>query len=416
MMNNSPSKPIDFILILRGLLACAVVIFHVHIFIFGEIKPITPLTVPWFLIPSGRFTVWCFFLLSGYLMGKGFYSGRYQLTVENIQKFYVNRALRIVPLYTIVCIASLLIHGLYLNPSDIQAHWVQLIVKLITFQYNPLVERFLFNAPLWSIATEVQFYCWVPVWYMILNTGYQHWQQKTKHSFPVWLLVLLIIGLGTILNMGLLQQEIRPLAKQLGAQQLAFETWHAVLYFPLLTNIWIFITGMFINYLPAITALKKPKWLILLLLLLSTVGFLGSSYLYRHGVVQFNWQLFQLYALVSPMFAFPIVWLAVLLNTMGCTVVSLKFPFYRIFKYVINGLESLGKLSYGIYLWHYPIAWLAVHKWMSIDSTLFSGNTLNYWWATTLLSLSLSVILSQITFYLIEHPLEVRKHKTMPLA
>ena len=64
---NLPRK-IDLLLIIRGFLAYAVLVWHFKGYEY-PIKELAFITIP------GRMAVWLFFILSGYLIGFGFSSG-----------------------------------------------------------------------------------------------------------------------------------------------------------------------------------------------------------------------------------------------------------------------------------------------------------------------------------------------------
>ncbi|WP_375506305.1 acyltransferase family protein [uncultured Nostoc sp.] len=105
---------LDALLSLRGVACLIVVIYHGIIIpqLFGsQLSPGAQLSslrqsiiyhgydFTWILFSHGPAAVWIFFVLSGYLMGKGFYSGRYIANISGIVNFWRNRILRIFPLY-----------------------------------------------------------------------------------------------------------------------------------------------------------------------------------------------------------------------------------------------------------------------------------------------------------------------------
>lgn len=79
----------DLLLIVRGLAAISVVVWHAAGY-HGELPLIN--------IP-GRVAVWVFFGISGYVISLGFFKYRYKLTRSSLLFFYMNRALRIYPLF-----------------------------------------------------------------------------------------------------------------------------------------------------------------------------------------------------------------------------------------------------------------------------------------------------------------------------
>ena len=77
-------------------------------------------------LPTWLFTpawtgVWIFFILSGFLIGKGFWTGKYKTdNLKDFSKFYTNRALKILPLYFFIVILDVLFinTNMYFNGSE----------------------------------------------------------------------------------------------------------------------------------------------------------------------------------------------------------------------------------------------------------------------------------------------------------
>ncbi len=106
----------DPLLGLRAL-ACLNVFFgHWFMVVFG---PATPANSheEYALRTALSFSPWCgvwmFFTLSGYLMGKGFVTGRHSIDREGLKKFYRNRVLRIFPIYFI----SMFLVAVFVDPT-----------------------------------------------------------------------------------------------------------------------------------------------------------------------------------------------------------------------------------------------------------------------------------------------------------
>jgi peptidoglycan/LPS O-acetylase OafA/YrhL len=79
----APQNRLDPLLVLRGLACLMVTIIHCNpprnsILFHG-------LDLSWLCFSNGLVAVWIFFCLSGYLMGKAFYTGRYRLTRQGAQ-------------------------------------------------------------------------------------------------------------------------------------------------------------------------------------------------------------------------------------------------------------------------------------------------------------------------------------------
>ncbi len=144
---NLPLK-IDLLLILRGFLAYAVLVWHFK----GYEYPIPELA---FLTIPGRMAVWLFFILSGYLIGFGFSNGRYTYDKKGILDYYRNRILRIIPLFlTVSLIGWLTIE----NKPELSIQFI--VEQLLMMQWN---HHYDLNGVFWTLGIEMQFYILAPV-------------------------------------------------------------------------------------------------------------------------------------------------------------------------------------------------------------------------------------------------------------
>jgi peptidoglycan/LPS O-acetylase OafA/YrhL len=99
---------------------------------------------------NGAFWVWIFFSISGYLVGRGFIGGSYALSLSGIRCFLTNRALRIIPLaYTALGIGVMVN---YINDTKMP------VTTLSQFLFISPLNDMSLSGPLWSVATEIQFY------------------------------------------------------------------------------------------------------------------------------------------------------------------------------------------------------------------------------------------------------------------
>ncbi|MGL4759160.1 MAG: acyltransferase family protein [Patescibacteria group bacterium] len=116
---------------------------------------------------SGTYSVTFFFILSGYLMAKILdLKYLYELSVNNLKQFYVNRIARILPLYLIIVIVSSWIYF----PYTIELFNKDSLYKLyliLTMQYQ--VDFFVYNQVIWSIGPEVLFYFLSPILYILFS-------------------------------------------------------------------------------------------------------------------------------------------------------------------------------------------------------------------------------------------------------
>lgn len=159
---------------------------------FGLLRYILALMVfqthIWRITPwTGNYAVFTFFVLSGYLMtlvlNEQYASGR-----DGLSRFFVNRGLRIYPLYWIVIVMSVLI--CYYAPSvarqvhpefSLPGNGSQWIMNIVIFGANhPVVSTLII--PAWSLHIELVFYGlmgvllsrspWIALIWLVLSAGY----------------------------------------------------------------------------------------------------------------------------------------------------------------------------------------------------------------------------------------------------
>ena len=140
----------DLLLVLRGMLSLFVVSWHVTGY-RAEFPPLV--NIP------GRVAVWIFFGISGYVIAHGFISKRYKYCVSDLKDFYINRFLRIYPLFfslsLIGWIAQWVITGNNpLSLSDLPGQFFDL-------QFNQ--GDYPLDGVFWSLGIEIHFYLIAPL-------------------------------------------------------------------------------------------------------------------------------------------------------------------------------------------------------------------------------------------------------------
>lgn len=163
---------------IRGLAIILVILFHY-----------------WGNIPIFSFG-WCgvdlFFVLSGYLITSRLIALQQQK--NPLKKFYINRALRILPLYYVTLILFFIGFNLLVKKQnfylfDFYNHsWLGFVLFFQNWSlifYNGLKENFLDH--FWSLAVEEQFYI---IWPFFL---YMFWQKKFFFKLIFVIIILIII-------------------------------------------------------------------------------------------------------------------------------------------------------------------------------------------------------------------------------
>lgn len=278
----------------------------------------------WLLIPSGWIGVWLFFFLSGYLMGKGFFAGRYRLDRRGVTGFYRNRLLKIVPAYILV----FLLAAWLLEPTIFSRQHIWMVLSILLFDYD---GKFPINpvGSLWSVATEMQFYAIAPV----LAFGLESFLSgRRKRAF--------MLALVACLTYGLMYRQIGG-----GADG---QYWQSAVFTSFLGNADLFIGGMLLalfiqqNQLPA-----PPVWMGVTIL---SVTYLIGAYVVSTIMSGANYLTqFENYgptatelAAIAVVFCFE-------------TAVMVRRKVDRLSSALIARTQLLGILTYNIYLLHEPI-------------------------------------------------------------
>ena len=145
----------DLLLIVRGLAALAVVVWHA----VGYHGGFSAINVP------GRTAVWIFFGISGYVIAHGFFHRRYAFTPADIRDFYINRVLRIYPLFLTLSLIGWATEYVAtgrspLAPGDVPA-------ELFAVQFN---HDYVLNGVFWTLGIELHFYIVAPLLAGLLMT------------------------------------------------------------------------------------------------------------------------------------------------------------------------------------------------------------------------------------------------------
>jgi peptidoglycan/LPS O-acetylase OafA/YrhL len=265
--------------------------------------------------------VWVFFTLSGYLIGKGFWSGRYRPSRPNVQKFYRNRVLRIVPLYWFTLgLFSLLFIPAIFAPGNLSA-----FINMLLFNVNGNLPYMPIGA-LWSIATEMEFYLAAPLLFILLRGS-------ALRSFGVPVLVAVALAI------------YRMIAFKTGGLQ----NWFDFAYAPLFGNLDLFLTGMAASAL----VVQKQRQLsyglaigsLILLLLYMVMAYLRVyAVLLPEAMASFIFTGFgpSLTAILTAAAIF-------------CFELAPKYPPGSMVYRLGQPTAVLGTLTYAAYSWHEPI-------------------------------------------------------------
>ena len=179
--------------IIRLLAALEVMLYHGFNHFHFDSAYIEPIKEVLIFIPG----VPVFFFISGFLIFKSFESNR-----GNLKKYFKNRFLRIYPalwvcfLFTVflLAISNVITPSLVLKGK----FWVWVLAQLSIFQSFKLPEFGSWglghpNGSLWSICVELQFYFFIPIFFLFFNRFL-----KTRNSKTI--LIILLMGVSVAYN------------------------------------------------------------------------------------------------------------------------------------------------------------------------------------------------------------------------
>jgi peptidoglycan/LPS O-acetylase OafA/YrhL len=307
---------------IRGLAVLFVSVFH-----FGRMKTSS------LKFEIGWVGLQIFFVLSGFLITKILLATKGNSLSSFFRQFYLRRALRIFPLYYGYLLLILMLSFAFNEQKDLKYAYF-----LFTYSYNFSIfqegwELSRMHVHLWSLSVEEQFYLIWPFAIYFLSV---------KSLKKLMLCLILIIPL---LRFALEVYLTNTFASK--DQELIGN----MVYWFSLSNFDAFAIGGAINFLGNdLLGFNKKRWLILTMAICIVVAILNGSKLSSIGIYDISSFGFPLHSTLNEQH----LWSYTLLNFFFAaliwnTLTAKRTPFN------FKPLQGIGKISYGMYVFHFLI-------------------------------------------------------------
>ncbi|MEI7028259.1 acyltransferase family protein [Paenibacillus sp. y28] len=306
---------------LRGIVVLFVVIYHFSVLMNLNIQYVSNL---------GLLGVKIFFLISGYLIFASFQKNVHQYGLfRGTREYFINRFFRIIPAYYFNLIVIILIVPFIITDYSFifsVAFLKQIVVHMLFLAY--LVYRdngWGLNGSYWTLSIELLWYILIPILFVYLNT--------IKRIFLILILSILYLFLLENRKLDFLVGLIKPA----GEFNINYEDLIIYLSYQLPGQLMFFSVGILLLKFNKKLNFNIPinKGLSFFLIAITIIGSVLLSNISVSSLTLKN-----LYLGI----------IAVLVFVILINISSNKS----------NILSWLGKISYSVYLWHYPI--LAIGK------------------------------------------------------
>lgn len=368
---------------IRGIAALAV--FSVH---YNQIVGIDYQLGPidfYQLIANGDHGVALFFILSGLLLSLPFWrTVLYQQARPSVKTYFIHRLVRILPAYYVALTILILLIGLW----RFEQAWPDILLHY-TFLFNYTEFSFFsINPTFWTLAVEMQFYLLLPCMFFMFR---RYTFNTMICSFII--MIFVFYSLHYLITISVNKTIVWPLESAL--------TWvrpnGAVVSQSLLAHLPHFILGILAG---AATLILMPKngaekdkcsllydgGLVLAVIMLLVL--LGTSW---GDTIQIPY---------AP-YGFPLIPLILA----GVTVF---IPCSRYTAVMLDSkvMRHLGKVSYGVYIYHLPVLIFVDHK-MSMNGV----DAREQWAYLAIISGLLTLLAANLSYYLVERPILRAMHK-----
>ncbi|MBW0012064.1 acyltransferase [Mycobacterium sp.] len=340
VMPRGSRRDADWLLLIRGV-ACGLVYIAHSVYAFNRGWVYRHGRWAWILESPAWLGMVLFFTLSGYLMGKGFYTGKYNLSRSGVSMYLRNRFLRIFPLMVVAGLFVVLVLGTIWRPSGPgQRPTPQLGVRIVLFGFNG--QGVAVIGPFWSLSTEWQYYLLVPGAFAIALAASRFFTPTRKVLLPIATLLVLAVG---VMN-----------RNYVWTQHGGYASYSAYIYPTLFGNIDVFLLGFLANWwVPRLARFSRvivALWPVLLVGIYLAYSFVSHEALAEFARTGDGKQWFRIHAVVMP----AAVALALIPVIVGCELWNRKARLRTVpQRKTAFLLFWMGELTYPIYLVHLGI-------------------------------------------------------------
>lgn len=368
----------DWITPFDGLRACAAMaVFGVH---FQQITQASPGTIGPFdlerILVNGNVGVSLFFTLSGFLLSMPFWRAMTgTASPPSTSSYWLKRIVRIVPAYYL-CLTGLLLW----NGALFEADETMNVVLHYLFVFNYSNDYFYdFNPPFWTLAVEMQFYVLLPLLFALVRPC-----SAALAWFALLAMALAAFGLQAAVLHGHVAADV------LAGAMRPDGTPGAVLTHSVLAHLPHFLFGVIAAGYQLITAargadrrLSRRADVMSVLALVGALVIVGTEF----GVASTPASARYFWPLLSVVFA----------------VALLVVPRAPLIGGLLGSspLRYAGRISYGIYLFHYPVMRL-VEKLMAIPGASPVAHPALF----VLASFVLTIALASASYFVLERPVQ----------
>ena len=322
-------------------------------------------------VSGGFLGVTLFFVLSGYLITDLLLTEWHQDAGINFKRFFIRRAKRLLPsvLFILICLtayATVFRPDLLSNlKSDILpsmfffSNWWYIFTDVpyfASYTTPSLLTHF------WSLAVEAQFYL---IWPVLVLLG----QRFLKKKWIIIATTSLITVLSALLMAVLFEPGGDPSRIYYGTDTRAFSL----------------LLGALLAYVYPSTKLTQLAQKKMTRTLSDVLGFVALALIIfmSYYITQYDDYLYY-----GGMFAFSVISVVLIAAAANpLTIIGKVFS--------LKPLKFIGKISYGIYLWHFPV--------IALTNSMIQSTKINV--VLCVLQVAASILLAAASYYLIENPI-----------